>query len=30
MAGTSVLKLKVDGNEYDAGLKKAQSGLQAL
>ena len=30
MAGTSVLKLKVDGNEYDAGLKKAQQGLQAL
>lgn len=30
MAGTSVLKLKVDDNEYDAGLRRAQSGLQAL
>jgi len=30
MAGKSVLKLEVDGKEYDAELKKAQQGLQAL
>ena len=30
MAATSVLKLKVDSTEYDAGLRQAQAGLRAL
>ena len=30
MAGTSVLKLKVDDKEYNSSLKKAQQGLQHL
>ena len=30
MAGTSVLKLKVDDKEYNSSLKKAQEGLQHL
>ena len=30
MAGTSVLKLKVDDKEYNASLKQARQGLLAL
>ena len=30
MAGTSVLKLKVDDKEYNSSLKQAQQGMQHL